>query len=237
MNRIGNLRADIVPHAHWAVSKWFYADPIWYYHRRGTDEELVAGRRFYELVDPELRELCRLLNEHGLHTTPSCQGHFYPKTRFEKIWAELGREAELVRGEGLVVKDSETQKEYLFCEGDYTLPWRTFEEFFAQAGEHQGMGYLGVLMPARDCGELTGLLRSAECDSSSLRMRFDPENGRALGGELFGIMVRPRTPTERARIWREVTDRFAGMLARHACARSFVPPPPPESRSDYAAGL
>ena len=40
----------------------------------------------------------------GLQTTPSCQGHFYPRDRFEKIWDELKREEPLITDGGLVVK-------------------------------------------------------------------------------------------------------------------------------------
>src|SRR5690242_19227618 len=88
MKTITGLSAAIVPHRMWAVSRWFYANPIWYYHRLSAAHEICAGGKFYQLVDEELRELCRLLNEAGVRTTPSCQGHTYPKQRFERIWEE-----------------------------------------------------------------------------------------------------------------------------------------------------
>src|SRR4051812_37377333 len=120
---IQGLRADIVPHRRWPVSKWFYANPLWYYHRPGTDEEINATRKFYQLVDPDLRQLCHLLNSAGLRTCPSCQGHFYERNRFENIWTELTREQDEIRDGGLVVKDSETDKEFLFKDKNYALPW------------------------------------------------------------------------------------------------------------------
>src|ERR1043165_1765844 len=100
LERISGLKADIVPHRQWPVSKWFYANELWYYHRLGTDEEVVTGRKFYKLVDEDLRELCHVLPEAGLQTTPSCQGHFCDRSCFEKIWQELVREAVAIRGEG-----------------------------------------------------------------------------------------------------------------------------------------
>src|SRR5688572_20076591 len=134
--RISNLRADLLPHQRWAVSKWFYANPVWYYHRDGTDEEIVANRKFYQLVDPDLREICRELLEAGLQTTPSCQGHFYPRERFEKIWDELKREEPAIVGDGLVVKDSETDREYLFHDPNFRVPWPDFATFHAAATDH-----------------------------------------------------------------------------------------------------
>src|SRR5437667_5783792 len=149
MNRptIDGLRADIVPHHQWAISKWYYANPLWYYHRRRTDEEIVTDRKFYQLVDPELRQICHLLNEAGLHTTPSCQGHFYEKQRFEHVWETLTREQSLIRADGLIVKDSETDHEFLFRRPNYSFPWKHFDDFYKQAAAHQGIGYLGVLVP------------------------------------------------------------------------------------------
>ncbi|HSI34421.1 MAG: hypothetical protein ACAI43_10950 [Phycisphaerae bacterium] len=219
---VSALSPAIVDHARWAVSKWFYANPIWYYHRRGTDEELVASRKFYDLVDPGLRPLVKLLHDNGLHTTPSCEGHFYPKSRFEKIWAELTREADDIRTAGLTVKDSETDKPYRFHDQDYTLPWPTFDAFYAQAGEHQGMGYLGILLPC-DCAAVATRLAELECDQPHLRIAFDPENGHRLGGQLLGILAKPRDAALRERTWSDVTARFRRILDRHACPVRFIP--------------
>src|SRR5438067_8000604 len=75
VSTIRGLQAGLVPHREWAVRRWFYANPIWYYHRRSAAHEIRPTGKFYKLVDPELREVCRLLNDAGLQTTPSCQGH------------------------------------------------------------------------------------------------------------------------------------------------------------------
>jgi hypothetical protein len=227
---VEGLSAGIVDHARWAVSKWFYANPIWYYHRRGTDEELCTNRKFYDLVDPGLRPLVKLLHDHGLHTTPSCEGHFYPRSRFEQIWAELTREANDIRGEGLIVKDSETDKPYRFRDRAYQLPWPTFDAFYAQAGEHQGMGYLGVLLPC-DCDAVADRLAELECDEPNLRIAFDVENGKRLGGRLLGILAKPRSTAERASIWGVVTDRFRQILDRNACPAPFTPHEHAEART------
>ncbi|MGE5608108.1 MAG: hypothetical protein ACM359_02540, partial [Bacillota bacterium] len=60
MTPITGLRPDIVPHQQWALSNWFYAGPMWYYHRLGPGRQLITDPRSYDLIDPDLRSLCRL---------------------------------------------------------------------------------------------------------------------------------------------------------------------------------
>jgi hypothetical protein len=205
IERISGLKADIVPHRQWPVSKWFYANELWYYHRLGTDEEILTGRKFYQLVDDDLRELCYVLIEAGLHTTPSCQGHFYNRQRFEKIWEELLREGQAIRGAGLKMTDSETQKEYLFAEADYRLPWERFEQFYDQAGAQQGIGYIGVIVPA-DREDLRERIEGVSyCDAKS-EITYDRILSRILRGHVFNIFVRSSGPEERGRIWKYITD-------------------------------
>lgn len=113
--------------------QWFYAGPWWYYHAPAVFHQLRVDRRFYELVDPALRELCRRLLAAGLRTTPSCQGHFYERPRFERVWDQLSREAGAVRTAGLVVRDCENGRARLFRDPLYRLPWPHFEAFYDDA--------------------------------------------------------------------------------------------------------
>lgn len=204
--RITGLRADIVPHRRWAVSKWFYAHPLWYYHRPGTDEKIVPNRTFYELVDPELRGLVRVLHDADLHTTPSCQGHFYPRERFERIWAQLQGEADAIRNGGLVVKDSETQETYRFAEARYRVPWPDFQAFYAEANEHQGIGYIGALIRP-DQADAGRRLAGIAPEGDRVEVAFDETLGRMLGGQLLTITTRPANEGELREMWRAVTQR------------------------------
>ena len=208
---ITGLRADIVPHEQWAVSKWFFANPLWYYHRLGTDEQIVPDRRFYQLVDPELRGLCKVLHEADLHTTPSCQGHFYAQERFERIWEELRREADAIRNDGLLVRDSETQEPYRFADGDYHLPWTRFDHFHGQANAHQGIGYIGILVRP-DQAAIERRLSSLMPESGPTEIGFDEALGRMLGGRLLTIITRPRDEAERADLWPLITRRVERAL-------------------------
>jgi hypothetical protein len=219
--RVEGLKAGLVPHREWAVSRWFYADPVWYYYRRSTAHEICPGGRFYQLVDPELREVCRLLHEAGVGTTPSCQGHSYPRERFERIWEELKREEGPIRGEGLVVKDSESQKEYLFRDAAYRLPWGSFEEFYEAAGTHQNLGYLGVIVP-EEMPALAERLAEDGYRTDVTRVEEEPEVGRLLGGRLFGIHVNADDPHFRSAEWRALTE-YVGRTLERSVARAAVP--------------
>jgi|SRR5579884_612880 len=210
-----DLRADLVPHRRWAVSRWFYANPIWYYHRPTADHEIDTRGRFYQLVDPDLRELCRLLNDHGIQTTPSCQGHSYPRERFERIWDQLNREEGAIRGQGLEVKDSENQQPFLFRNPDYDLPWSSFEEFYDQATAHQNIGYLGLLIPpGRD--EFIRRLEREKYQSVSTSIGRDDDLGRRLRHVVFEIVVEALDPQARSIEWVNVTEYLRGQLRREA---------------------
>jgi hypothetical protein len=209
---ISDLRADLVPHREWAVSRWFYSNPIWYYHRRSFDHEIRPGGRFYRLVDPELREVCRLLNDAGAQTTPSCQGHSYPREHFEKVWDELRREETLIWGEGLVVKDCENDESYLFRQGDYRVPWPSFADFYREAAAHQNVGYLGILIPA-DHGNLARQLREDGYATPATRLRPEEQTGALLGGTLFEVRVETADPAARTAEWRAFTKYVAEVLS------------------------
>src|ERR1051326_6919725 len=83
---IAALDAGLVALRQFPLRKWYYASPLWYYHRPAAEHVLKRDPRFFELVDPLLRELCRIVFDAGCCTTPSCEGHFYARARFEKIW-------------------------------------------------------------------------------------------------------------------------------------------------------
>jgi hypothetical protein len=223
---VTDLRADMVPHRRWAVSRWFYANPIWYYHRPSTGHEIDTRGRFYQLVDPELRELCRLVNDAGILTTPSCQGHSYPRERFERIWDELKREEEPIRTDGLEVKDSENQQPFLFRNPDYRLPWRSFREFYDQAAAHQNVGYLGLLIP-HERASFICLLETEKYQSVSAAIARDNELSDRLHNVVFNISVDAVDPQARTIEWVNLTEYVRGLLQREGaaaeCSSAAVP--------------
>lgn len=101
---LDNLSPAIIPLREFPLRKWYYVNPLWYYHAPALEHRLRRNERFFELVDPAQRELCRLALEAGLCTTPSCQGHFYPQDRFEQIWAQLVEHEAQIRNVGLLLE-------------------------------------------------------------------------------------------------------------------------------------
>lgn len=209
---IAGLRAGVVPHHEWASRRWLYANPLWYYHRERSPREGSSGLRSYELVDPELREVCRLLNDAGLRTTPSCQGHSYGRERFERIWAELTRESHAIRGRGLVVRDCETDQPYLFRCEDWALPWSCFSELHQEVAAHQSQGYLGVIVPP-SWSALEEKFRRSPYETKWSRLA--PEENVAadvLGGTVFAVRVDALEESVRAAEWRGFTAYVADAL-------------------------
>ena len=208
---ISALSAGLVPHHEWAARRWFYANPIWYYHRQSTEHEIRDARRFYELVDPALREVCRLLNGAGLRTTPSCQGHSYPRQRFEQIWTELNREALEIRGGGLVVRDCENDTPYRFAQPDWRVPWPSFETFYREAASHQNEGYLGIIVPQTQPALAEQFQRDPyRTQWSTLAPEHSPPI--ALDGTLFGMRVKAIDESTRVREWQRFTDYVRTLL-------------------------
>jgi hypothetical protein len=212
---IPGLEARIIPQRYFPLRNWYYANPLWYYHAPAKQHRLRTDAHFYELVDPALRELCETLLAVGLCTTPSCQGHFYPRTRFERIWHELQREAAAICNGGLVVHDCESDQAYRFTNKNYRMPWRDFETFYAEADRHQNEGYLGIALPP-DRTDLMERFEAATPHGVPARIQCDEELTRLMGRPLVGVLVEPRTPEERDRSWSEVTRSIQAVLQEEA---------------------
>lgn len=206
-----SLRAEIVPQREFALRRWFYASPLWYYHGQGINNELNLDQTFYQRVDPDLRDLCKLLHAAGVRTTPSCQGHFYGREHFEKTWDELEREEALIQTSGLPVKDCETDEALIFRTSSYQLPWPRFADFYDQVVVDQTKGYLGILVP-RHWHELCCRLHNDQYRTPRSRISFDGELSCLLDGSLFDITVVARNPHERRQEWNAITTRMANLL-------------------------
>ncbi|HWL92510.1 MAG TPA: hypothetical protein VNT79_03165 [Phycisphaerae bacterium] len=208
---VQGLRPDIIPQRLFPLKKWYYANPLWYYHAPAVEHRLQTDAKFYELVDPALKDLCKLLLDAKLCTTPSCQGHFYHQSRFERIWDELQSEAHEIRDAGLLVTDSETDETRLFHQPDYALAWHNFEEFYQQAAAHQGHGFIGIAIPAnRD--NLIRRLSNGGLDAPALRLERDAQLEGAIGEPMFSVTVAPASAEERDAAWAAVTEYFRDLL-------------------------
>jgi hypothetical protein len=208
---VTGLESGIVSQRTFPLRKWYYANPLWYYHAPAIEHRLAADPKFFELVDPRLRELCRCLLAAGLHTTPSCQGHFHPRQRFERVWDELQREADLIRSGGLVVRDSETDQAYSFSQPDYRLAWRDFTSFHEQAGRQQTHGYIGFAIP-KDRPDLAARFRDPNRLSEGARIEPDAELEAIFKRPFVSIYVRSGSREERDATWTLVTAHVKALL-------------------------
>ena len=208
---VAGLESGIIPQRTFPLRRWYYANPLWYYHAPAIEHRLRADPKFFELVDPQLRELCRCLLAAGLHTTPSCQGHFHPRRRFERVWDELLREAELIRSGGLVVRDSESDQAFSFCEPDYRLAWPDFTSFHEQAGRQQTHGYIGFAIPnARP--ELAARFREPRSLLEGAQIEPDAELEGIFERPFVSIHVKSRSREARDASWAAVTAHVKALL-------------------------
>jgi hypothetical protein len=238
---IASLNAGLAPHRQWAVRQWFYANPIWYYHRLSATHEICPRGRFYDLIDPLLREICHLANAAGIPTTPSCQGHAYPRERFESIWDQLNRDELEIRGAGLEVKDCESEKRFLCRDNSFVVPWPTFIDFYNEATRHQGIGYLGLILPPT-FRDIEHRLLDDRYHTVTTRTSVDAELAPLLGGNVFSIYVQAVTEPARTAEWRHVTNYLRALLRAQGNRSEFrrshrIRPGQPEQMSPRCSSL
>lgn len=160
---IKGLSAALVPQARFPNRMWYGGPGGWYYHGPANGKRVIRyNERFYSLIDPTLRPLVQLLNEWGLETTPSCEGHFFDRDCFEKIWDTLAAERAKIHNGGMIVEDSESGEAYRFRDKNYELPWRDCDEFCRQAMARQSVGYLGIRLSEQSLDRAALLIGACE---------------------------------------------------------------------------
>jgi hypothetical protein len=226
VQRIAGLKSDLLPNDLLHTRRWYYATPLWYYHGPGPRPRLNTDRTFYTLVDHDLRALCMVLHRHGLRTTPSCQGHFYPRRHYERVFEALRREESLIHTTGLPIFDAETGAGLVFQDARYRLPWDDCESLHAEAGQLRGKGYLGIWVPPKQAALRARLRRDAFATPEAAITESPRQTGHAVES-LFRITVDAASPEERRRAWDAVTRYLSGVLEQ-LYAASF--PAEPEQR-------
>jgi hypothetical protein len=213
---IENLECGMIPLREFPLRKWYYVSPLWYYHAPSTEHRLRLNPKFFELVDPQLRDLCAAALAAGLCTTPSCQGHFYPRSRFEAIWIGLQEDASQIRAKGLALTDAETQEKRVFRQGGWELPWDSFADFYREVNDAQAHGYIGLAVP-HERASLVRRLQDNAFDFGAARIELDEDLSERLDCALFGVYVSAATPNENAEAWAAVTAYLKDAFG--ACGR------------------
>ncbi len=200
--RVTDLRADFVPGTRLAIRQWFCASPLWHYHRSGVS--LHGGSHFdYQMVDPDLRQLCQTLHQFDIPTAASCEGHFHDREWFEEVWDELQREADMVKTTGLPVRDSHEGRSAVFRNPQYRLPWRNESRFYDQVVRRQSPGSMSFVVPDDRAGLRERLARDEYATSRS-RIRFDQPLNRMLQHAAYTITVNGQDERDRRSAWQEI---------------------------------
>ncbi len=216
-----DLETGLIPRRSFICRRWYHASNLWYYHRPEPAPQPRLDRRFYELIDDDIRDLCRHLHNHGIGTTPSCSGHFHAKAHFLEIWAELQHEADQIRTTGLVVEDCQTRQQLLFRNPSHKLPWGSFHEFRQDVRANQSGGYLGVIFR----NDIDGIREQFSHDNLFERnAAYEAREPDAQGNWLLHIMVDASTPDALTLQW-NLVDRHLRQLLHTAHRPAVVPLP------------
>lgn len=101
----------------------------------------------------------------------------------------------------------------MFRDSEYSLPWRSFEEYYQQAAANQVLGYIGLAIPPERAA-LTAPLCEFNGAPRAVRIALDEELSHLLGQPLVGIFVRPQDPAECELAWDAITSHAADVFAR-----------------------
>lgn len=136
---IEGLCAGFVGPAEFSRRLWFRGSR-WYYHLPTAMNVETTDVRCYPWIDADLRDICRLLHSHGIRTTPSCQGHFYPAEYYAGLWQFLLEDRRQIHEGGLVVRESACGQAFLFRDHNdsparYVAPEPWARQRFSMMGE------------------------------------------------------------------------------------------------------
>lgn len=150
-NLLDKASPDFVPHEIFHKYSWVKPEESeWYYSvKRSSPIEIPKSRKFYDTLDDELREGVEILHKKGIPTTPSCSGHFNPDSFYNRIYKSLCSEEGEIREKGIRMKDPETNRNYIYKDPNYRLPWDN-NSFLEISKEHGKRGIIGIMDPSSE---------------------------------------------------------------------------------------
>jgi len=207
---VQNLNPSVIPTSRFPSRRWYATKGrLWYYHSPRKEVKIPSSVSFSETLDPLLEDLVLFLHLRRIPTTPSCSGHFRDEGHFRSIWERLQTEQDKIQSGGLPVYDVESGIQVLFKNTDYSLPWKNFDAFYAQAGTNQSHGYLGVWIQDRT---LQGRLSRLLTEPAELGSSFLIAPGSDSGPYLFELRINEPNLESQTREWviwtRRIKDAF-----------------------------
>jgi hypothetical protein len=142
------ISPDFTPHEEFHKHRWLISSGgNWYYKLKDLRPCTVPKNpEFSKTLDLELKELVIFLHSKKIPTTPSCAGHFSPDDQWYSAYDELESHKNIIRNQGLELKDPEDGLKYMLKNPNYELPWNK-KAFVERAKEHAKFGVLGIYDP------------------------------------------------------------------------------------------
>ena len=147
------LQAEFVPQDQMFMHRWFqpkYHKQWYYYHP--LSKPLVSNKKDHEIIktlDEPLRDLFMHLTLNGYKTLPSCSGHFLKTNQQREKYLRVLNDLAQIKTNGLVLKDTETDKIYRYRNPSYPNLWSSFNNFKDQLDTHTRVGYIGIIKPPK----------------------------------------------------------------------------------------
>jgi hypothetical protein len=183
------ISPDFTPHEEFHKHRWLApSEGTWYYKLKDLRPCTVPKNpSFTETLDPELKELVTFLHSKKIPTTPSCAGHFNPVEQWSEVYDELESHKNLIRNQGLELKDPEDGSKYTLNNPNYELPWNK-KAFVERAKEHAKFGVLGIYDP--------GNFIAKKITSSNI-----PNSQVIKDGPITLFLTSPKTPQQLQECW------------------------------------
>lgn len=139
------FRSDLVNHLDFHKGYWFKSNiSDWYYFKEQERPYNIPKYFNYTLLDRNLLSLVVLLHKKNIPTTPSCSGHILTEDYFIELYQKIKIEEQLIRGNGLLLKNVETQDTLLYKDKNYKFIYPQ-HSFIKLTSSYSKQGVLGVL--------------------------------------------------------------------------------------------
>lgn len=212
------LSAEYIPPSLMQTMEWYA--PVrsgftWFYHesRLYLPSSTTTPTTY---IDPLLRPIIRCLNEKNIETLASCQGHFYNEEDLNRIYERLKEDEEIIRTEGLLLRNLTTQEVVTYKDPNYFMP--EFGKLASELLTFSGVGYFSYLADRGDDLVLLNLTREiGRC--SNTRMTFAP----ARNSLIVNVQVDTKEDNHE-QVWAELTTCVLGQLALVPKKRNIVRP-------------
>ena len=206
------LHADFLPPDMSQLVRWWVpvrSGKNWFYY--SAADTLPPGVTNTPLiyVDPYLRPIVSALNDVGIPTFASCQGHFWTWEEFVVLYDQLVFDRSLIRGEGLLVRDLISDQVIMHQDPTYDIPAR--DRMWAELKSFEGFGHFAFGVSS--LSGVLSLIRAISFTTTKLAFSSRPNM------TVVNVYV-PSTPATQDAIWSSLTTKI---LAEIPALKDYKP--------------